>query len=87
MTAKQIQNKLVEAGIILNGDIEIARDEVTVCVGYEERNGRGTCDFDATEELQEKVSQVLGWKNGYTTGYGAWVLVNRKVNINFGNCM
>lgn len=88
MTAKQIQKKLEAAGIEITKEIEIARDEVTVCIGYYEVNERyGWCNEKKTRTLANKIGKALGWKNGYRTGYGAQVVTGYKVNIDSGNCL
>lgn len=88
MTAKQIIKKLEAAGIEITNEIEIARDEVTVCVGYELKNERyAWCNEKKTRALANKVSNALGWKSGYRTGYGAQVVTNYKVEIDSRNCL
>lgn len=76
MTANQITKKLQKAGLDIS-KMEIRRDEVTVCVGYEEvsNNGHtfGTCNTRQTKTLARKVRQTLGWPHGTTNGYGAWI--------------
>jgi hypothetical protein len=81
MTSKQIQKKLLAAGIDPAKDIEISRGEVTICVGYFERNGYGQCNDRKTTTLTNKVSKALGGWSGYSTGYGARVLQENYVSM------
>ncbi len=41
----------------------------------------GDHDYDATDELEEKVNKVLNW-GGYKCGWGAWCL--RKNYVSYG---
>jgi hypothetical protein len=88
MTAKQIIKKLEAAGIEITNEIQIERDEVTVCVGYEVHNDRyAWCNEEETAKLENKVRAALGWKSGYRTGSGAQVVTNYKVKIDTLNCL
>jgi hypothetical protein len=89
MNARQITNVLSKAGFDTQKSLTIERDEVTVCVGYQEidNNGHkfGTCDETKTNRLAKAVSKALGWGNGFRTGYGAWVVTAYPVNIDMEN--
>ena len=78
MTTNQITKALKAAGIEVTPEIEINRDEVTVCVGYTEENGFGTCNQKKTAALKNKIIKALGWNGGFTTGYGAWILTPKS---------
>lgn len=71
MTAKQITKKLTEAGIAAANILEVKANEVEVGVMVE---GEKYCDYTASEELADRVLEVLGWKNGFKTGYNSWIL-------------
>lgn len=79
MTSKQIERKLRAAGIDITDDIKIEGKEVTICVGYFERNGYGQCNDRKTTILTNKVSKALGGWSGYSTGYGARVLKETSI--------
>jgi len=64
---RQLRNTLEAlSGVEITG-----RDEVTVAIMDSHREGRA--DFEETEKLAEKVTELTGW-GGYRTGWGAWVL-------------
>jgi len=69
----QAERKLRKAELgseIDNGEIIIkSPNEVEVYVS----DYYGDHDWDATEELNDKVVKVLGW-GGFKCGYGGWVL-------------
>jgi len=88
MNRKQIIKKLEDAGIKITNEIQVERDEVTVCVGYHVVNDRyGWCNEEETKKLEQKVRDILSWKSGYRTGYGAQVITNYKVEIDSSNCL
>ncbi len=70
MTKRQIIQKLTNNGIQESAILEAGRDEVEI--GILDSN-TGRCDYDATETIRQKVSQILGW-GGFKTGYDSWVL-------------
>lgn len=75
MTANQIIKKLNAANIDTAG-IEIKRDEVEIYV----KTKGGEFSQRLTEAKMNKVSKLLGW-SGYKSGYGAWVLRVKTVEM------
>lgn len=74
MTAEQIENKIKKANINFKpGELEFRHNEIEICVDYIEQNEIGSCDYEKTEKLRNKVSNILNW-GGFSTRYGSWIL-------------
>lgn len=71
MTKTQITKKLTAAGIDPKNILEVKANEVEVGVMAE---GGQHCEYTESEELADRVLEVLGWKNGFKTGYNSWIL-------------
>jgi hypothetical protein len=71
MSGKQIIKKLTDAGIDPKHILEAKKDEVEVGVMAE---GGKYCEYTESEELANRVFEILGWKNGMKTGYNSWVI-------------
>jgi hypothetical protein len=70
MTSRQIKKALEAADIPLDY-IKISNREVEIFIPSEFDSE--VADFDATEDLMDRVQKVLHW-GGHRCGYGAWVL-------------
>lgn len=75
MTAKQITRKLTAAGIDLT-HLTIDRDEVEVYV----TDVDGDRDYDATEELKDRVCEALKF-GGFRCASGMWVLQANPIDM------
>lgn len=72
-TKKQITRILLKNKIGLEG-LTISHNEIEICLGYEEHNGRGNCDSDLVDAKHHEIGKVLPtFGSGYYTGYGALV--------------
>ena len=72
--SKRIENKLIKAGVNLDG-VTINHNEIEICIGYKEENGFGSCDEKAVKAKHKEIIKVVdGFAAGYYTQYGALVL-------------
>ena len=81
MTANQILKALKQAGINTTegaGILNIGRDTVEVCIVTPETQ---RANDRKTNALYRKVVKVLGWRGGYTTGYGGRVLQAKPIKM------
>lgn len=75
MTPNQIKKALVKANINIEGLKFENRDEIEICLGYEENNGFGSCDSELISAKHDEIMKVLpDFKGGFYTGYGALIL-------------
>lgn len=86
MTATQITKRLIDAGIAPDQILEVSKDEVEV--GVKSVHGN-YCEYTESEELANRVLAILGWKQGFKTGYNSWILEghNRGAQARLVNSM
>jgi hypothetical protein len=81
MKAAAIKARLKKLNISME-NLEINNDEIEVCVGYVEENGRGSCDDSKTNRLANKIKKHFPECTASTgTGYGAII-----IHFNFTPC-
>ena len=77
MTRTQITKTLKTGGHDMGTVAEVGRDEVEIFVN----DGSGVADERKTKKAICSAQKILGWKGGYYTGYGAFVLQANPIDI------
>lgn len=73
MRTPTIKKTLREANISLEG-LEIRSDQITICLGYCEENGFGSCDEALVQQTWNKINKALpSFNGGFYTRYGAFI--------------
>lgn len=74
MTPRQIEKTLVKSGVSIDG-LKFNRNEIEIILGYNERNGFGSCDDEAISKRHEEIAKAMpNYSGGYYTGYGSLIL-------------
>ena len=81
MTARQIAQKLQNAGVTLDG-LTISKDEVEVYIPTKD----GELNDLKTRSTMRKVTQVLGF-SAFRCASGAWVCHRGANHLDAGNCL
>ncbi len=76
MKAREIRALLEEKGMDMSAVIEISAGEIEVFVDGE--NGRA--DEKKVAKAVERAERILGWRGGYKTGCGGFVLQETPVD-------
>ncbi len=77
MNKRQVKKSLEAADMDMSAVVSVASDEVEIFV--DDGNGRG--NREAVEAAYAVASKALGWKGGYWTGCGGFVLQESPLDI------
>ena len=87
MTIKQIEKRLVQNGIKLDG-LSLGKDRIRIEIGYKQYrdlSGRliADCNYKKVKSMYNKLKKIfpeLG--NSFTNGYGAIIMNNNSGSFN-----
>jgi hypothetical protein len=77
MTKSQIMKKLESGDMDMSAVCEVSQGEVEIFVDA----GNGRADDEKTDSAVSTAEKILGWKGGYRTGYGGWVIQEHPLEL------
>lgn len=82
MNTKAILKALTIGGMDMSAVHDTNRGEVEIFVN----DGNGRADEKKTKKARNLAVKILGWKGGYRTGYGGFVMQETPVSLgDFGD--